>query len=347
MFLCQLCEYQRCCCSQKPNSFLFLHRFSTGTTSLARLNFLDGGPHSTIIDRHHQSFTSTSNELRAPVLESLGSHSHLHSMLFSSRHMIGLVLISCGLLLARTADCFATPSSRRPLLDHSPRRSTSRFNSNNAQDSESIAIAATSSNDWDGQVVSNAVDGKIGGCSVQPVDGSEVEWILTIDGVQADLGRFSEAIFKKIVADAKQQRFQGFKPGTIPPHLEPTYRTFAMDECARETVLEAMQQNNIRPFESCRQDMILESFSIPKAAAKSAKKKSSKKKRQSSAADDDSPMVEPVIKPADEWRVFATMKEAIDAGWRPGQSFSFVARGIKGQVVKDDASAIPLGISRR
>jgi hypothetical protein len=52
--------------------------------------------------------------------------------------------------------------------------------------------------------------------------------------VQADLGKFSEAIYKKITSDAKQQQFQGFRPGTIPPHLQPTYRTFAMDECARE-----------------------------------------------------------------------------------------------------------------
>ena len=275
------------------------------------------------------------------VLQSLISHTTIPNMASSCR-MIGFALLYCSLLLAPTADCFSTRSSRL-FVDRSARRSTSRFSSY-ADDNEPIA---TSPNGWDGQVVSNTVDGKISGCSIQNVDGSEVEWILTIDGVQADLGRFSEAIYKKILADAKQQRFQGFKPGTIPPHLEPTYRTFAMDECARETVLEAMQQNNIRPFESCRQDMLLESFSIPKAAAKQSKKKSSKKTKQAiAAAVDDAPLVEPA-KPADEWRVFATMKEAIDAGWRPGQSFSFVARGIKGQVVKDDASAIPLGISRR
>ena len=95
--------------------------------------------------------------------------------------------------------------------------------------------------------------GSIRGCQITQV--SDTVWEMSIDGDEADLGRFSQALYQKITRDAKQQRFQGFRPGTIPPHLEPTYKAFCMDECARETVLEAMQQNSIRPFTNCREDM--------------------------------------------------------------------------------------------
>lgn len=167
-------------------------------------------------------------------------------------------------------------------------------------------------------------DGRIRGCSVTQVSPDSVtDWSITIDGVEADLGRFSEAIYKKIMSDAKQQRFQGFRPGTIPPHLEPTYRAFAMDEVARETVLEAMQQNDIRPFDSCRAEMVLEDFQIP--PVKSKKKKKKKSKNTDAAMENEAEEAEP------QWRSFDTMKEAINAGWRPGQSFSFVAKNVQGQ----------------
>jgi len=41
---------------------------------------------------------------------------------------------------------------------------------------------------------------------------------------------------------------------------------------------------------------------------------------------------------------------AIDAGWKPGQSFSFVAKNVKGQQLKDQADvarATPIGDSYR
>ena len=181
-----------------------------------------------------------------------------------------------------------------------------------------------STNDsWQGEVVATE-DGRIRGCSVTQVSPDSVtDWSITIDGVEADLGRFSEAIYKKIMSDAKQQRFQGFRPGTIPPHLEPTYRAFAMDEVARETVLEAMQQNDIRPFDSCRAEMVLEDFQIP--PVKSKKKKKKKSKNTDAAMENEAEEAEP------QWRSFDTMKEAINAGWRPGQSFSFVAKNVQGQ----------------
>ena len=176
---------------------------------------------------------------------------------------------------------------------------------------------------WQGDVVSG--DGIIRGCTVTPVEGSLTEWTMAIDGVEADLGRFSDAIYKKFVLDAKQQRFQGFRPGTIPPHLEPTYRAYAMDECARETILEAMQQNSIRPFENCRGEMHLYNFCIPPPPVKTKAKTKKRAILVENSEEKDSVAA---------WKSFATMKEAIDAGWRPGQSFSFLADGIKGQKVK-------------
>jgi hypothetical protein len=237
-----------------------------------------------------------------------------------------------------------------------------------------ILNQSTNNNDsnngsWNGEVTSNP-GGRIQGCSIQLAEGgSKTEWIIKIDGVQADLGRFSDAIYKKITNDAKRERFQGFRPGTIPPHLEPTYRAFAMDECARETVLEAMQQNNIRPFENARLEMKLEQFETPpppiRQQRSKKKKKTSNKKKGSAVNDtnDDIPAESGVaaeeavvaVPPAADddtsppfasWICYESMKEAIDAGWKPGQSFSFVAVNVKGQQVKDASvteGARPLG----
>eukprot|EP00980_Cylindrotheca_fusiformis_P016755 scaffold5048_cov121-Cylindrotheca_fusiformis.AAC.6 len=196
---------------------------------------------------------------------------------------------------------------------------------------------------WQGDVVSNE-GGVIRGCSIQQVGDSVTDWIITIDGNDADLGRFSEAIYKKITADAKQQRFQGFRPGTIPPHLEPTYRAFAMDECARETVLEAMQQNDIRPFTDARSDFLIENVSIPPPPPKRGKKKKKGggKKNKNTVSTED---VVEVKEEVPSWQTYETMKEAIDAGWKPGQSFSFVAKHVKGQKVLgkgDVAGAQPI-----
>jgi hypothetical protein len=184
--------------------------------------------------------------------------------------------------------------------------------------------------EWKGEVVPNA-DGKIRGCSISQTEGKVTEWTITIDGDDngADLGPFSKAIYNKIAQDAKQQRFQGFRPGTIPPHLEPTYRAFAMDECARETVLEAMQQNSIRPFQDARAEMVLENFCIPPV-----QKKGKKRKRKKGA-----PVSDERIPEEPAWLTGLTMREAVDAGWKPGQSFGFVAREVKGQKVKDETDA--------
>lgn len=218
---------------------------------------------------------------------------------------------------------------------------------------------------WNGEVTSGGSNnGKIEGCTIQPVnpdDPMKTEWIVTIDGEQADLGKFSQAIYQKITRDAKQtQRFQGFRPGTIPPHIEPTYRAFAMDECARETVLEALQQNNIRPFTTTREEMFLKHFQIPpppvlKKKSKKNKKKSSKKTQGVHSAMEAKPELveedkeqEPELKEQPTVLAFETMKEAVDAGWRPGQSFSFVAVDVKGQKLKDSSDtkdAKPLGVN--
>ena len=149
---------------------------------------------------------------------------------------------------------------------------------------------------------------------------------MTIDGVEADLGKFSEAIYKKIIGDAKRERFQGFRPGTIPPHLEPTYRAFSLDECVRETVLEALQQNNIRPFQNARAEFEFVDFSIPPPI----KKRKKGKKRKRNVIGDDT-----AEENADQWLSLSSMQEVVDAGWRPGQSVSFVAKNCKGQLLRD------------
>ena len=251
--------------------------------------------------------------------------------------------------------------------------------------------------------MSNTVDGRIRGCTLQPVDNNKndtptstttiptttTEWIVTIDGEQADLGQFSQAIYKKLMMDAKTQQFQGFRPGTIPPQLQITYKAYCMDECARETVLEAMEQNNIQPFdETTRSNMILTQFQIPPIVPtttttnknKSKKKKSNdhgsggggnrkkskklKGRRSSSSSTEAVSAAAPVVpatqavgvenqqqeqqpdkdetkqelntttEPLLQWRSFDTMKDAIQAGWKPGQSFSFVATNVRGQRVQ-------------
>ena len=203
------------------------------------------------------------------------------------------------------------------------------------------------SDEWQGAVVPG---GTIRGCSVTPVGDSITDWVIQIDGVEADLGRFSEAIYKHIMSDAKRQSFQGFRPGTIPPHLLKTYRAYAMDECARETVLEAMQQNNIRPFTTAREEIKIEQVSIPPSKPKKTKKKkkNNKKKNKGFGGGDDEPAdVQPASMDSTEpqWQFFESMDKAIKGGWEPGQSFSFVATNVKGQNVLSDEQtrgALPL-----
>ena len=132
------------------------------------------------------------------------------------------------------------------------------------------------------------------------------------------------AIYKKVTGDAKQQFFQGFRPGTIPPHLEPTYRAFAMDECARETVLEAMAQNNMTPFTGTRENLKIGSVSIPPpppAKKKKGRKRSGRKARAAQLAKEQAEAeaaesVEVVEEGPPKWVVFDDMQGAIDAGWR-------------------------------
>jgi len=189
----------------------------------------------------------------------------------------------------------------------------------------------------DGAVTTSTTPFK--GCSIEPVPGSLTTFTIRVDGQEADLGAFSAAIYKKIIQDAKQERFQGFRPGTIPPHLEPTYRAFSMDECAREATLEAMEQNNIRPFENARSDFEIEQISITPPPVKKAKKKSGRKALSKAVVDEADNTVAQV--PA--WLTFENMKGAIDAGWKPGQNFSFVVKNVRGQQLKDGRGATSIG----
>ena len=95
-----------------------------------------------------------------------------------------------------------------------------------------------------------------------------------------------------------------------------------MDEVAREAALEAMQQHDIRPFESCRSDMKIGEVGIAprKKGGKKGGKKKSKKKSKSKGDDTtdgdvlDIAGVEEEKEP--EWLVFDEMKDALKAGWK-------------------------------
>lgn len=92
-----------------------------------------------------------------------------------------------------------------------------------------------------------------------------------------------------------------------------------MDECARETVLEAMQQNNIRPFSTAREDIQILNVSIPPPTTlKKKKDKGSKKKKGMGTPSADETVAETevveVVQP--QWLEFDDMKGAIDAGWK-------------------------------
>ncbi|EJK69613.1 hypothetical protein THAOC_09107 [Thalassiosira oceanica] len=148
---------------------------------------------------------------------------------------------------------------------------------------------------WTGEVVSNAnEDGSMRGCTIMSND--ETTHTVKIDGLEADLGKFSAAVYRKVTGDAKQ------------------------------TVLEALQQNNVRPFSSAREDIQITQVSIPPKPGKKKKKKGGKKKGQDKSLEE--------TKPVATWETYPTLNEALKAGWEPGQSFSFVASNVKGQKVE-------------
>lgn len=195
---------------------------------------------------------------------------------------------------------------------------------------------------WTGEVVADA-DGRIQGCTVTPLD--DTTFTVRVDGAAADLGNFSTVVYRKITADAKRQSFQGFRPGTLPAHLLPAYRAFAMDEVAKEAALEALQQQDVRPFAGAREEMVVEQVSIPPPAPKRRKKKKGGRKKKGAAVateDGDGGDAAPAA-----WATFATMKEALAAGWEvrrpagpsfaaarlaPARSRSYRARGSRGRV---------------
>mmetsp|Transcript_6580 Transcript_6580/g.9412 ORF Transcript_6580/g.9412 Transcript_6580/m.9412 type:complete len:295 (+) Transcript_6580:153-1037(+) len=264
------------------------------------------------------------------------------NMTATSRHL--LLLLALG-IVQNQSSAFV-PSTTKPSV------STWGVPQQQQQHTSSLVVAFSTENDeeaWNGQVASNTENGRIKGCTITRVGDSLTDWVIQVDGEEADLGKFSEAIYKKLMMDAKQQRFQGFRPGTIPPHIEPTYRAYAMDEVAREATLEAMEQNGMRPFESARDDFTFIDVSIPPLATKKKKKKKNKKKKSKKNKDGEVvPEVvaaaveeEAVAEEVPQWRSFETMKEAIDAGWKPGQSFSFRAKNVKGQQLKEQGKVDP------
>ena len=88
-----------------------------------------------------------------------------------------------------------------------------------------------------------------------------------------------------------------------------------MDECARETVLEALQQNKIKPFSDARSELMIAEVSIP-PPVKKAKKGSKKRKSKLDPEAEEAPEYN-----EEKWQTFNNMKEAIDAGWKVRNSF--------------------------
>ena len=172
------------------------------------------------------------------------------------------------------------------------------------------------------------------GSQIEAVQGSDNTFVIRIDGEEAELGGVSADIYKKITESAKKEQFQGFRPGTIPPHLEPTYRAFSMDACAREATLVAMEQANISPLENARDDFRFDQISIKAPEKKPKKKKGGKKSRK----DEPTPS-EDLSAQAPTWLTFESMESAIKAGWKPGQDFSFVAKNARGQPSKSDSAS--------
>jgi len=105
--------------------------------------------------------------------------------------------------------------------------------------------------------------------------------------VTADLGNFGEVVYNKILEDVKKIKFQGFRAGVVPAPMLPKYRELALDETAREAVLEAMEQHNIKPSEGARAEFRISEISIP-----------------------------PKNKKEQDWRVFSSPQEAVVAGWK-------------------------------
>mmetsp|Transcript_29816 Transcript_29816/g.34294 ORF Transcript_29816/g.34294 Transcript_29816/m.34294 type:complete len:256 (-) Transcript_29816:122-889(-) len=202
---------------------------------------------------------------------------------------------------------------------------TTRFSS--SDDVIDITPASSESvpddGDWDGNVVDGGI---IKGCTV--ISDGVAKYEISIDGVEADLATFSESVYKKIISDAKQQSYQGYRAGSLPPQLEPTYREFTMDEVAREATLEALQQNDIIPFESARSEITIENVSVPPPPPRKKKKKSRKKLKNQA---DGEVSAEVVVEVVPEWKTYKDVSGAVAAGWKPGQSFSFVAKNVKGQ----------------
>ena len=175
---------------------------------------------------------------------------------------------------------------------------------------------------WSGEVVADE-DGKIKGCTI--TSESETLFTIQIDGEAADLGNFGSVVYRKITNDAKGQSFQGFRPGTLPPHLLPTYKAFAMNEVAVEATLEAMQQNDIRPFESARTEIEFEQVSIPPPKLKKKKKKKKSRKKKTNASNEAVVEEEEEEKPP-AWETFKTMQEALKAGWEVRNMIMMIIR---------------------
>merc|ERR1719437_366460 len=62
--------------------------------------------------------------------------------------------------------------------------------------SQKLTNLKSTEESWTGEIT-NTPNGAIRGCSLERAPNSLTTWTITIDGVEADTGKFSEAIYKK------------------------------------------------------------------------------------------------------------------------------------------------------
>lgn len=172
----------------------------------------------------------------------------------------------------------------------------------------------------------------IEGCFIKP-SSDPSRYDINIDGKQADIGKFSRAIYKNIAKQAREsnQQIKGFRPGTIPPHLISRYRSYCMEQTARETIREGFDQRGYEVVDLAEGEEDFRWAGVSFVLAE--KKKKSKKRKKNNAADgsdtssDESNAPPPPPPPIE----CADFDDAVSRGWEPGLDYSFSAEFVKVQ----------------
>ena len=157
-------------------------------------------------------------------------------------------------------------------------------------------------------------------CSITPLPESNSRFNIAIDGVEADLGKFSLMLFKQILQQAKndptgnQMVFKGYRPGVIPPQYLRKYHAYAMEQTCRETVKEGFSQNgySVAELEGGEEDCSFVSFKFfPKVEVK----KVSRKRKDVAALKAKIAAGEVEAEPEMDQLLANTFDESVKLGW--------------------------------